>query len=175
MELKHLDRMPKSVPLPSHRHATPSGPWPWMDLESPETNHPLQVTPCGHENCDICPQWLSYPQSHFPNWTPDQVDRCNIAPAVAKRQHNCKIYHVDVGNEEGKFVSSKNSDGFLVTKDTQRELWEWLKISVSMDPKALLLSSQRIITEQAESARTGSFHRKYVGRCTSGTRSKVSR
>src|ERR1700730_17387814 len=52
---RQLDEMPKGVPLPSHRHATPSGPWPWMDVDSEETHHPQRATPCPHQNCDICP------------------------------------------------------------------------------------------------------------------------
>jgi hypothetical protein len=124
------DRLPSSIPLPSHRHATPSGPWPWMDLESEETNFPPNISPCIHENCEICPRWLGYPQSHFPNWTPDQVVRCKIASAITDRQHSCKIYHVDVTNVQGKFAPC-TQEGLAVTKPTERDLWEWLQISVS--------------------------------------------
>src|SRR5277367_4559365 len=96
INLEELGPLSKRVPLPSHRHATPSGPWPWMDLESDETNHPPRIVPCAHEDCTICPQWLGYPQSHFPNWTPDQVTRCKIAAAITDRQNPCRVYHVDV-------------------------------------------------------------------------------
>jgi hypothetical protein len=123
-------RLPDSVPLPSHRHATPSGPWPWMDLESEETNHPPRISPCNHQNCEICPLWLGYPQSHFPNWTPDQVIRCKIAPAITGRQQSCRIYHVDVTNNQGKFAACDRA-GILVTKNTETDLWEWLQIAVS--------------------------------------------
>jgi hypothetical protein len=123
-------RLPESVPLPSHRHATPSGPWPWMDLESEETNHPPRISPCNHQNCEICPRWLGYPQSHFPNWTPDQVVRCKIAPAITGRQQSCRIYHVDVTNNQGKFAPCDQA-GRVVARNTERDLWEWLQISVS--------------------------------------------
>ena len=124
-------QLPQSVPLPSHRHATPSGPWPWMDLESEETNRPPRILPCQHENCDTCPQWLGYPQSHFPNWTPDQVLRCKILPAITERQHDCKIYHIDIRNERGKFAPCDENNELLVTKTNERELWNWLQIKVS--------------------------------------------
>jgi hypothetical protein len=130
IQLETLRILPKGVPLPSHRHATPSGPWPWMDLESPETNHPLLVKPCGHEHCGICIRWLKYPQSHFPNWTPDQVTRCQIASAISDRQHDCTVYHVDVADDQGKFQLASEK-GNLVTKKNQREFWKWLQRDVS--------------------------------------------
>jgi hypothetical protein len=128
-----LDAMPKGVPLPSHRHATPSGPWPWMDVDSEETHHQPQATPCPHLNCGICPQWSLYPQSHFPNWTPDQVQRCKIAPFITSRQHNCRLYHVDIQDQRGLFVPQEESPPaeFHLTNDRHIELWEWLKLSVS--------------------------------------------
>jgi hypothetical protein len=104
-----------------------------MDLESEETDIHVEIPPCSHENCDTCSQWLGYPQSHFPNWTPDQVMRCKIAPAIKERQHNCSIFHVDVREEQGKFVKKSESpnDEFRLRQENQRDLWEWLKISVS--------------------------------------------
>jgi hypothetical protein len=141
IDFRPVDRLPKSVPLPSHRHATPSGPWPWMDLESEETNLPQQRRACAHENCDICPQFLGYPQSHFPNWTPDQVLRCRITPRITERQHDCKIYHVDVTNNQGKFAPCDRR-GFQVTTGTnERELWNWLQTSVRNDLLCLFLHS----------------------------------
>ena len=29
----------KRVPIPSHRHASPSAPWPWVDLDDGEPTH----------------------------------------------------------------------------------------------------------------------------------------
>ena len=120
----------KRIPLAHHRHATPSGPWPWMDLESNEINHPPQVPTCIHEDCTICSQWLGYPQSHFPNWTLDQIIRCNIATAITTRRHDCQIYHVDVQNHRGKFLPG-DERGFLVTRDNEKEFWHWLQPTVS--------------------------------------------
>jgi hypothetical protein len=104
-----------------------------MDLDSEETNIPVEDRRCAHENCEICPNWLRYPQSHFPNWTHDQVVRCKIAGAIKGRQHSCSIFHVDVREEQGKFVkkSEDPDDEFRLTTENQRDLWEWLKIVVS--------------------------------------------
>jgi hypothetical protein len=101
-----------------------------MNLESEETNLPPQILPCVHENCAICPRWLGYPQSHFPNWTPDQVTRCKIAATITDRRHDCNVYHVDVG-DRGIFAPC-DERGLCVTKDNERDFWHWLQISVSV-------------------------------------------
>ena len=173
-ELKKFDRMPQSIPLPSHRHAIPSGPWPWMDLDSEETSRPQKIPSCQHEGCDICRQWLGYPQSHSPNWTPDQVARCNITPAIEHRQHNCKIYHVDVKDDQGLFAPC-DREGRLVTKENQREFWEWLQVSVSDLLWKVVLSSSLAPVATAGPARESSLHREPIWSCSPNSRSLVSR
>jgi len=76
---------------PSHRHATPSGPWPWLDVDlesSEETNESAEAS-------------LVYPQSHFPNWTPLQVRKSGIKEA-SEKESTCDVYIVDV-LKSGKF------------------------------------------------------------------------
>ena len=104
---KELDR----VPHPSHRHAAPSAPWPWVDLDDgwfccPEKYtcvlaiiivlirftevDPKQLDtaePPVPEQCDHSPEkcnrcWMGYPQSLFPNWTERQVRKAKIYNAV---------------------------------------------------------------------------------------------
>lgn len=72
------------APAPSHRHAAPSGPWPWVDLddsidqvsapliemqfllfilaekEQLDTPMPPVPPPCPHIDCNRC--WAGYPQ-----------------------------------------------------------------------------------------------------------------
>ena len=121
-----LDR----VPNPPHRHAAPSAPWPWVDIDDGwcscphvlviiivlisltevdskqlETAEPPVPERCGHspEKCNRC--WTGYPQSLFPNWTERQVRKSKIYDAV----HNyaitkpCICYRVDV-NDQGFFT-----------------------------------------------------------------------
>jgi hypothetical protein len=121
--------LPRSIPVPSHRHGASCGPWPWMDLSSEETNHLPRISPCCHEDCVICPQWLGYPQSHFPNWTPDQVQRSKIGTTI-NRQHDCRFYIIDVTDNSGKFAPA-DRHGILVTKVNGREIWHGLQRKVS--------------------------------------------
>uniref|UniRef100_A0A8H8CID2 Uncharacterized protein n=1 Tax=Psilocybe cubensis TaxID=181762 RepID=A0A8H8CID2_PSICU len=90
------------VPAPSHRHASPSAPWPWVDLED-EVNReqlesPLPPIPplCDHVDCGGC--WRGYPQSRFPNWTKRQVTKSKIMGAIKNysRTSPCVCYQVDV-------------------------------------------------------------------------------
>ncbi|KAF8892904.1 hypothetical protein BD779DRAFT_1765736 [Infundibulicybe gibba] len=90
------------VPAPSHRHAAPSAPWPWVDLEdevdSEQLNTPLPPVP---------PLMLGgYPQSRFPNWTPRQVDKSGITDAIQyyRRDTPCIVYYVDV-DDRGIFTN----------------------------------------------------------------------
>ena len=47
------------------------------------------LTPGAHE------PWSRYPQSHFGNWTPDQVQRCRML-TICKDEYMCQIHKVDV-------------------------------------------------------------------------------
>lgn len=90
------------APLPPHRHAAPSGPWPWMDLGStirPEqlsSEQPPVPKPCDHSSCKgAC--WKDYPRSRFPNWEKDQTERAKINEAVASPEasRGSVLYIVD--------------------------------------------------------------------------------
>jgi hypothetical protein len=88
-------------PAPDQRHAQPSGPWPWMDLEAIESHEDApEVTAILPPDA---PKWRGYPQSDFPNWTPVPVRRSRIRDMIDKRPESpCKIYCVDV-LESGEF------------------------------------------------------------------------
>jgi hypothetical protein len=132
------------IPPPSHRHAAPSAPWPWVDIEDGACSterystitlmtflaevDPVQLEcplppippPCDHKTCGGC--WTGYPQSLFPNWTPRQVEKSKIRSAVTdyRRDIPCKIYHVDVG-EDGFF---RDAGVALADESNKSEIWD---------------------------------------------------
>jgi len=132
------------IPPPSHRHAAPSAPWPWVDIEDgacstercstttlmilpaevdpDQLECPLQPIPppCDHKTCGGC--WADYPQSLFPNWTPRQVEKSKIQSAITdyRRDIPCKIHHVDVG-EDGFF---KDAGVVLADESNKSNMWE---------------------------------------------------
>ncbi|KAF8902612.1 hypothetical protein CPB84DRAFT_851017 [Gymnopilus junonius] len=94
---------------PSHRHAAPSAPWPWVDIDDKidptqlESLHRPIPDPCSHESCERC--WQGYPQSLYPNWTPSQVAKSKIEPIIDKHRYDglpSVIYQVDV-DQHGLF------------------------------------------------------------------------
>jgi len=137
------------LPIPSHRHAAPSAPWPWIDIhdgtlttEQVKYNTQFQLTyaveldrtqleseappvpdPCDHSNCNNC--WIGYPQSLFPNWTPSQVLRSKISDAVSNydRTVPCRVHHVDV-NSDGFFTNAEVLD---VPEEKVDETWAEIK------------------------------------------------
>ena len=152
----------RKVPRPSYRHAAPAGfvftvaswlqlanhccrPWPYVDdlnedQESEEVidaEKPEPIGSCGHDNCNICKQWTSYPQSHFLNWTIKPVTKCGIAGAVRGQDHPCTIYRVDV-MEDGVFRDDPGT--FEVTSANKREFW-----SNVLQPK--VSATRRVITD----------------------------
>ena len=132
------------IPPPSHRHAAPSAPWPWVDIEDGACSterrstitliilltevDPVQLEcplppippPCDHKTCGGC--WTGYPQSLFPNWTPRQVEKCKMRSAIDdyRRDIPCKIYHVDVG-EDGFF---KDAGVEIAGESNKSEIWQ---------------------------------------------------
>ena len=122
------------VPHPSHRHAAPSAPWPWIDIEDGlffwlhvyrpssllmkftedlghkqlETIEPPVPKPCDHDPADCHRCWTRYPISLFPNWTERQVRKAKIYDAVHNYPINkpCICYRVDV-NDQGFFTDAK--------------------------------------------------------------------
>ncbi|KAF8995128.1 hypothetical protein BDQ17DRAFT_1330773 [Cyathus striatus] len=120
-----------SIPNPSHRHAAPSAPWPWMDIDDTvdqnqlQTNLPPVPEDCDHRHCnDRC--WNEYPKSRFPNWTEKQVKKSNIWKAIHEydKGKDCIIHHVDV-NDKGLFANSDSIwTNFEDTKDTSQKIME---------------------------------------------------
>lgn len=118
---------PNRVPLPSHRHAAPSAPWPWIDLQDEVDPVQLDNTAppipdlCDHgTSCDEC--WKGYPQSRFPNWTERQVKKARIYDAIHNysRHQDCIIYNVDVDNK-GFFT---NAGTFTAVNGREDETWD---------------------------------------------------
>ncbi|KAF7329843.1 hypothetical protein MKEN_00247700 [Mycena kentingensis (nom. inval.)] len=114
-----LDTPRRRAP-PSHRHNSPSAPWPWINLhdeiDQVQLNSELPPIPpyCDHSTCEgRC--WKDYPQSRFPNWTSSQLRRSRIQKAVNDNRSPATIYYVDVDNkgvftDSGKFVSTDPSE-----------------------------------------------------------------
>ncbi|KAH0579219.1 hypothetical protein H2248_003369 [Termitomyces sp. 'cryptogamus'] len=125
------ENMPPRIPAPSHRHAAPSGPWPFLDLNDPinseqlDDHRPALPTQlCEHinpANCRRC--WSDYPQSHFPNWTRDQQKRSRISRIIEKKKdETCTIHYVDV-DENGEFAMSNSVQVSSRSKDSH---WEFM-------------------------------------------------
>jgi hypothetical protein len=114
--------------LPRYRHATPSGPWPWMDFSnvdiSTATNHVPELV-CSAEAQDMT--WAGYPQNAFRNWTPDQVERSQLFTKCSKNQST--IYWMDVLHGNGKF-SLTDSLISPVAAANHDEFWEKLQREV---------------------------------------------
>lgn len=134
----------KRIPAPSHRHAAPSAPWPWIDIHNGmcrffftiTTYHtaslpavdPVQLASglppvppiCDHKSCDGC--WKGYPQSRFPNWTKDQVARSKISEAITNyhREKPCVVYRADV-RDDGFF---ENVDPMTAFDGETDAIWE---------------------------------------------------
>ncbi|KAJ7916226.1 hypothetical protein B0H13DRAFT_2450845 [Mycena leptocephala] len=119
--------MPPRIPQPSHRHGAPSGPWPFLDLDSEidpdQLANPqhLQLHPTTQQQ-----HWSKYPQSLFPNWTPAQQEERNNE-IVARTRERCTIHPVHVW-KDGKFTREED---FVVTPDNQEEYWKTLHQEVS--------------------------------------------
>ncbi|KAF8991944.1 hypothetical protein BDQ17DRAFT_1432743 [Cyathus striatus] len=113
------------IPTHSHRHAAPSAPWPWVDIDDGvdpmQLQTELQPVPvyCDHGTCGgFC--WKEYPRSQFPNWTDKQVKKSKIWDAMYYYNiKNCVIYHVDV-NDKGLFT---NADSLTTFNDDMEGTW----------------------------------------------------
>lgn len=90
------------VPAPSHRHAAPSGPWPWQDLDDsiPASESTGGCAIQSHKEPGS-PHWTDYPECLFPNWKADQVAKSKMKTILAGSEESV-VYHVDVGSD-GRF------------------------------------------------------------------------
>ncbi|KAF8463036.1 hypothetical protein JB92DRAFT_3136636 [Gautieria morchelliformis] len=90
---------PRRVPAPSHRHAAPSGPWPWQDLDDTiPKSHATETSSRHSQETSASPCWTDYPECLFPNWKPDQVKRSKMKTLLSESSESI-IYHVDVGSD----------------------------------------------------------------------------
>ncbi|KAG1851576.1 cora-like Mg2+ transporter protein-domain-containing protein [Suillus subalutaceus] len=116
--------VPRVVPDPIYRHAAPSGPWPWMNLNvGSHTND--------RTNSNVPESWQGYPQNKFRNWTTDQVKRSKMFKKCSTNQV-ATIYWMDV-HEDGKFAAKSdvggNDDTTVVSESTQAQDQFWTLLS----------------------------------------------
>jgi hypothetical protein len=111
-------RPPPNRRPPSHRHAVPSGPWPWIDIE-----HPCPVY-CRTSGAD---DWWDYPRNKYPNWSGDQIERSQIKQAIEQPWETpCTIYIMGL-QASGKF---QTAEPIAFTKQNQADLWAHLQTKV---------------------------------------------
>lgn len=143
---RQFNLLTRKIPKPPYRHAAPAGwvlqvprmvlewlfdtlprPWPYVDSiendqeieEVIDAKIPARIGSCGHDNCEVCPQWIAYPQSHFGNWTIKPVTKCGIAWVVRNNEWPSTIYVVDV-LEDGEFINGTTS---RITSENKRQFW----------------------------------------------------
>ncbi|KAJ7025538.1 hypothetical protein C8F04DRAFT_1126223 [Mycena alexandri] len=114
--------MPPRIPQPSHRHGAPSGPWPFLDLDS-EIDPDLLANPKRKPTTEQ-EHWSKYPQSLYPNWHALQQQKAGITKVVnhVSREH-CTIHPVDV-REDGTFTRQEDE---VITADNTTQYWEGLQ------------------------------------------------
>ena len=116
----------KRVRLPSHRHAAPCGPWPWINIDDEiplfqEASRKPHQCPHPVGKCEGC--WALYPQSLFPNWTPGQVERSRMKSIFTAATQNCLIHRVEVA-DDGTFY-----DPGSLRASGDEEFWKILQES----------------------------------------------
>ncbi|KAK2462780.1 hypothetical protein APHAL10511_005171 [Amanita phalloides] len=113
-----------SIPTPRYRHATPSGPWPFLDLRDDVPTEQIEPRPkqgtCKHlvevVKCNECLN--GYPQSLFPNWTSKQQVKSGI-DTVAGRRHPCTLLHVEMSIDQNG--ASFSTPGTICVNETNCE------------------------------------------------------
>lgn len=137
---------------PKHRHATPSGPWPFLDIDDEVDSTQLSSPPPQpkfddeeeRENYgpvfDSRPYWSHYPQSQFANWTQWQQNKSGIARVVNRRlplPEDCRIFKLDiwsdgifradnVRSEEGDYVVKSGRVGSREVAESIENFWQVL-------------------------------------------------
>lgn len=147
--------------LSSYRHAAPSGPWPWVDLESdikpPETEpaSPQRQSTEGN-NC----HWRGYPQCLFGNWIKERVKRCKMVENCSTdASEQCRIYYVDV-LKNGKFKPASNDNLPLdVDERNLAHLWDKLQTKVRNSCIGCRRLSQSSVSTANRSSSQGVAHR----------------
>ncbi|KAL4080150.1 hypothetical protein V8B97DRAFT_701047 [Scleroderma yunnanense] len=103
------------TPVPTHRHAAPSGPWPWMDFDADDSTATLSTSE------EVESSWRNYPQNKFKNWTPEQVKRSKMLTNCSVG--TCKVFRVDV-LDDGRFDDDRTREVTSVAPDEVDELWD---------------------------------------------------
>ncbi|KAJ8582390.1 hypothetical protein M405DRAFT_846472 [Rhizopogon salebrosus TDB-379] len=116
---------PQKTPAPIYRHAAPSGPWPWMDLESDIMALDTESITLDRQSMEGNSPWRGYPQSLFGNWVGERVKRCKMVENCSKdSREKCRIYYVDV-LKDGKFKPATEDNGPLdVDERALGQLWD---------------------------------------------------
>ena len=141
--------MPPRIPQAAHRHAAPSGPWPWADLvedSGPFVLKPLEETVPGSENPEK-DLWRRYPSNLFPNWNSARVWKSGIGQLIhtdPSKDSGCVIYHNDM-TLEGQFLQPRESN---VRKGNEDEFWNMMKVRPMLKELAVELISPIIGTKE---------------------------
>ncbi|KAF8218269.1 hypothetical protein K438DRAFT_1556156 [Mycena galopus ATCC 62051] len=128
--------MPPRIPQPSHRHGAPSGPWPFLDLDSEVKQIDLDLLSDPRRKPTAEQQhWSKYPQSLYPNWTPAQQRKSGITKIVERVRERCTIHPVHVW-DTGIFTREEDQ---VVKEDNHDEYWEKLHEKVPADVRVRAL------------------------------------
>ncbi|KAG6379661.1 hypothetical protein JVT61DRAFT_10181 [Boletus reticuloceps] len=111
------------VPTPIYRHAAPSAPWPWMkfDVDSSKVQ-PVSPSLSGDS------KWCRYPQSLFPNWTWDQVNRSQMLTKCSDNELST-IFKIGVF-DDGSF--DQHIETHTIDRDDATDVqmyWDFLGIA----------------------------------------------
>jgi len=122
--------LPPRIPQASHRHAAPSGPWPWSDLVEEDVPFSLrafdETDSIYPENVSQGDDWRNYPALYFPNWTQQRVAKSGIAKLTSCRvaAAPCVIYQIDV-DQNGHFSQPGQH---VVTNGKEEEFWQTMTV-----------------------------------------------
>ncbi|KAL0573926.1 hypothetical protein V5O48_008023 [Marasmius crinis-equi] len=124
---------PRKQP-PSHRHATPSGPWPFLDVSDEVDCQQLLKPPPQpqvdvDDDADRSAEWKGYPQAQFANWTAHQQDKSGIAKVVKRKgSEQCRVYKVDVW-ADGTFHQEEDPEWVVKSNEeaTVERFWDNLQ------------------------------------------------
>ncbi|KAJ7593398.1 hypothetical protein C8J56DRAFT_497093 [Mycena floridula] len=116
---------PPRAQQPSHRHATPSGPWPFLDIDDPVDAAQLSAPqPRRQEEQEEQEDWSGYPQSMFANWTYFQLKKSGIAKLTLDRYSAakpCNVYKLDVWDDGSFHVDPEQDEWTIKDNHNDRE------------------------------------------------------
>ncbi|PPQ91004.1 hypothetical protein CVT25_013929 [Psilocybe cyanescens] len=127
--------LPPRIPHAAHRHAAPSGPWPWFDLVDDDAPFPIVPSAFDYSKDSPNPEkdsrvhnWRRYPELFFPNWTQYRLARSGIAAVIGHRSdRHSVLYHIDV-DRDGHFSQPGQH---LVTNENEEEFWEMMTVRIT--------------------------------------------